>query len=372
MRLERRAEHRHPLADERAAELLAGQVDHARAPAHVDRVDLAQERQRLVGAELPRPRHERADVLRQAATAEPETGVEEPAADARVVVPAPRPSWVTSAPVASHTSAIALMNEILVARNALAATLTSSAVAKSVTTWARPRRAVGVDLAQRGLGLRGPHAEHEPVGAQRVLDGEALAQELRVPGQLDAGPAGAARRAARPAGPPCRPARWTCRRSGSGRSSMRRRARRSPRRRRSGRRRSSPLRCGVPTQTKWTSPNSAASAVRGGEPQPTRRHLPWPAARRDRARRTGSRPLGRSGDLVRVDVDAEHVVTELGHARGVGGAEVAGADDGEAEGHAGGVTGTGQPAGTCGDRVGGEGVNTPACQWRHNGAILAP
>ena len=38
-------------------------------------------------------------------------------------------SRVTSAPVASQTSAIALMNEILVARKELAATLTSSAVA---------------------------------------------------------------------------------------------------------------------------------------------------------------------------------------------------------------------------------------------------
>ena len=38
-------------------------------------------------------------------------------------------SCVTSAPVASHTSAIALMNEILVARKLLAATLTSSEVA---------------------------------------------------------------------------------------------------------------------------------------------------------------------------------------------------------------------------------------------------
>ena len=42
-------------------------------------------------------------------------------------------SWVTSAPTASATSAIALMKEILVARNALAATFTSSAVARSVT-----------------------------------------------------------------------------------------------------------------------------------------------------------------------------------------------------------------------------------------------
>ena len=38
-------------------------------------------------------------------------------------------SWVTSAPVTSAISAIALMNEIFVARNALAATFTSSAVA---------------------------------------------------------------------------------------------------------------------------------------------------------------------------------------------------------------------------------------------------
>lgn len=40
----------------------------------------------------------------------------------------------TSACAASQTSAMALMKEILVARNALAAVLTSSAVAKSVTT----------------------------------------------------------------------------------------------------------------------------------------------------------------------------------------------------------------------------------------------
>ena len=38
-------------------------------------------------------------------------------------------SWETSAPAASQTSAMALMKEILVARNALAEALTSSAVA---------------------------------------------------------------------------------------------------------------------------------------------------------------------------------------------------------------------------------------------------
>ena len=56
-----------------------------------------------------------------------------------------RASWpmasaraTTSASTTSHTSAIALMNEIFVARNELAATLTSSAVAKSVTTTGQP------------------------------------------------------------------------------------------------------------------------------------------------------------------------------------------------------------------------------------------
>ena len=44
-----------------------------------------QERQRLVDAELAGPGHERADVLGQAAAAEAEPGVQEPAADPGVV-----------------------------------------------------------------------------------------------------------------------------------------------------------------------------------------------------------------------------------------------------------------------------------------------
>ena len=58
----------------------------------------------------------------------PRPGLQEPAADARRRSASASASVVTSAPVASHTSAIALMNEILVARKELAATLTSSAV----------------------------------------------------------------------------------------------------------------------------------------------------------------------------------------------------------------------------------------------------
>ena len=65
--------------------------------------------------------------------------------------PARSASRTTSAPAASHTSAIALMNEILVARNAFAATLTSSAVARSGHAGMPARERLGVDLAQRVL-----------------------------------------------------------------------------------------------------------------------------------------------------------------------------------------------------------------------------
>ncbi len=47
-------------------------------------------------------------------------------------------SATTSAPLASHSAAIALMKEIFVARNALDATLTSSAVSRFVTMRGTP------------------------------------------------------------------------------------------------------------------------------------------------------------------------------------------------------------------------------------------
>jgi len=48
--------------------------------------------------------------------------------------PIPRATSTTSAPVSSHTLAISLMKEILVARKALEASLTISALATSVRT----------------------------------------------------------------------------------------------------------------------------------------------------------------------------------------------------------------------------------------------
>ena len=52
--------------------------------------------------------------------------------------PIPRATSTTSAPVSSHTLAISLINEIFVAKNAFAASLTISAEAISVRTIGAP------------------------------------------------------------------------------------------------------------------------------------------------------------------------------------------------------------------------------------------
>src|SRR5690606_4074940 len=85
VRLERRTEHRDTLADECAADRLTCQIHRTHSAAHVDGVHLTQEHQRVVGAELTGPGHERPDVLGQAAAAEADTGVEELATDTVVV-----------------------------------------------------------------------------------------------------------------------------------------------------------------------------------------------------------------------------------------------------------------------------------------------
>jgi hypothetical protein len=82
------------------------------------------------------------------------------------------------------------MNEIFVARKAFAATFTSCAVAKSVTTTGVPAASTGSYAARSACSARDPrlpgaHAEHEPVRGEGVLDREPLAQELRVPRQLE-------------------------------------------------------------------------------------------------------------------------------------------------------------------------------------------
>ena len=83
--LERRAPDADPGAGHRAADHPGGDLGDPLPLALVDVVDLAQERHRVLDAELAGAVHERADVLGQAAAAEADAGVEELAADARVV-----------------------------------------------------------------------------------------------------------------------------------------------------------------------------------------------------------------------------------------------------------------------------------------------
>ena len=61
----------------------------------------------------------------------------------RASMPSASASVATRRPVAAQMSAIALMNETLAARNALAAPLTSSAVAASVTISGTPASVSG-------------------------------------------------------------------------------------------------------------------------------------------------------------------------------------------------------------------------------------
>ena len=89
--------------------------------------DFSEESKCLVGAQFASPRHEGSNVLGQATPAEPYTGLRN-LRPMRSSKPMASASRVTSAPAASQSSAMAFMNEILVAKNELAAVLTNSAV----------------------------------------------------------------------------------------------------------------------------------------------------------------------------------------------------------------------------------------------------
>jgi hypothetical protein len=78
------------------------------------------------------------------------------------------------------------MNEIFVARKAFAATFTSSAVAVSVTMYGVPSASIGAYASRIvSSALRRRRAHHDAVGMQRVVDGEALSEELGIPRHLD-------------------------------------------------------------------------------------------------------------------------------------------------------------------------------------------
>ena len=94
--------------------------------------------------------------------------------------------------------------------------------------------------------------------------------------------------------------------------------------------RNSPCTCGVPTQMKWTSlPAASAMSV-------LKLSRPVAPASVEQLRQAGlverRATLAQRLDLLRVDVDADDVVAQLGHARGVDGTEVAAADDADPHG----------------------------------------
>ncbi len=167
-------------------------------------------------------------------------------------------SIVTSPPVASHTSAIALMNEIFVARKALAATLTSCAVAKSVTTTGVDRAITGPNAARSRCSAA---ADRTPNTSRSGASVSSTAKPSRRNSGFHANSTSlpraasiwAANRSAVPAGtvllPTSRlPVRaWASRVVKAASTKVRSAA-------------YSPSFCGVPTHRKWTSPNAPTSS----------------------------------------------------------------------------------------------------------------
>ena len=166
---------------------VVARLDHPGATAHVDAVHLAKERQRMVGAEFACAGHERADVLGQATAAESEARVEESPSDARVMtqrVGEHRDIGIDSlAHLRDRVDERDLRGQKRVGGH-LDEFRGLQVGDKEGHVLVQQRR---VQLADGRLGghriLR--HAKDNPVRMQRVVHGEAFAQEFGVPRHLD-------------------------------------------------------------------------------------------------------------------------------------------------------------------------------------------
>jgi len=143
---------------------------------------------RLLGAQLPGAGHERADVLGQAAAAEPDSGVEELAADPVVVADGVGELDHVGAGCLAHLGH-GVDERDLGGQEGVRRHLDQLGGGEvgHQAGCARGERA-GIHLVQqRDVGLRGRavHSVDEPVGRDGVLDREALTQELRIPGEPD-------------------------------------------------------------------------------------------------------------------------------------------------------------------------------------------
>ena len=234
----------------------------------------------------PARRHEGPQVLRQAAAAVPGAGVQHAAADPLVVAECIRELGDVGAGGVAHLREGVDERDLRCQEGVRAALdqLGGRQVADD------DRRTFGdrvrENLAQPGLGGRGLHAEDQAVRVQGVVDTVRLAQELRLPGDLD--------RLHRP-GPRCgiaarrastyRPGPWTGRPPGAAGSATVQHADDRVTWARSAA--SLPSCCGVPTQMKCTSAQSATSPVVLGEPQPAGVRRASSAADPDPARTAG-------------------------------------------------------------------------------------
>jgi len=244
-----------------------------------------------------------------------------------------RASWVTSAPAASQTSDIALMNEILVARNALADL--HQLGRGEVGDHDRDLAVLGERQVEHALVGRVEHAgrplrldaENDAVGPQHVLDGHALLQELGAPGHLDAeiggrvaghellDPLGGADRDGRLADNE-RLAGQVRRQVGHGALHVRE------------------VRGHAVGALRGADADEVDVAelgnlgIRGGEPQPTGRQvLAEQLVEAGLVERNVT--AGQLGDLGLVDVEADHLIAELREADCVGRAEISGAQKGQ-------------------------------------------
>jgi hypothetical protein len=132
--------------------------------------------------------HERPDVLGQAAAAEAQAGVEEPAADPGVVAQRLAQQRDVAAGDLAHLGHRVDEGD-LGGQERVRGDLDQLRGGEVRDHHRRALALARVDHRREGrpqlrLGLLRRDAEHQPVRAQRVLHGEALAQELRVPRQL--------------------------------------------------------------------------------------------------------------------------------------------------------------------------------------------
>ena len=141
----------------------------------------------MVGAQLAGPGHERADVLGQTPAAKAEAGVEETTPDPRVI------SQRVGQQGDVGVDGLAHLGDRVDERDRGGEKGVRGHLDQfgGLKVGDQERHALfeqrGVELTDRDLGSdRIPlHAEHNAVGVQRVVDGEALAQEFGVPRHLD-------------------------------------------------------------------------------------------------------------------------------------------------------------------------------------------